>query len=249
MTEHTLTTAVAGDADTEGIHVAIIMDGNGRWALARGRRREWGHRRGAESVRSVVRAAPDLGIGTLTLYSFSSDNWSRPAAEVGLLMRLLKRYLRKEAAELRENGVRLRVIGRRDRLAPDVVEAIDRAEEETAGGRRLQLRLAIDYSSRYALLEAVRRAAAQQGLPAERPDLAAELGRAMHADGPSRDVDLLIRTGGEQRLSDFLLWECAYAELLFTPTMWPDYTGEDLAAAMRDFSARDRRFGNVKKAG
>ncbi|MGD8289829.1 MAG: polyprenyl diphosphate synthase [Gemmatimonadota bacterium] len=240
MSEHTV--------ETTGIHVAIIMDGNGRWALARGRRREWGHRRGAESVRSVVRAAPDLGIETLTLYSFSSDNWRRPAAEVGLLMRLLKRYLRKEAAELRDNGVRLRVVGRRDRLAPEIVEAIEWAEDQTAGGRRLQLRLAIDYSSRYALLQAVRRAVAKEGLPAERPDLAAELGHAMHADGPSRDVDLLIRTGGEKRLSDFLLWECAYAELLFTPTMWPEYTGEDLEAAMREFAERDRRFGGVKIA-
>jgi undecaprenyl diphosphate synthase len=229
-------------------HVAIIMDGNGRWAQARGRRREWGHRRGAESVRSVVRAAPDLGIRTLTLYAFSADNWRRPAAEVGLLMRLLNRYLRREAAELKENGVRLRVVGRRDRLAANIVETMEWAEAETAEGQRLDLRLAIDYSSRHALLQAVRQAASREGLPADRPDLAAELGLAMGADGPSRDVDLLIRTGGERRLSDFLLWECAYAELLFTPTMWPDYTGEDLAAALADFAARDRRFGNVKVA-
>jgi len=232
-----------------GVHVAIIMDGNGRWAVARGRRREWGHRRGAEAVRKVVRAAPDLGIGTLTLYAFSSDNWRRPAAEVGLLMRLLLRYLRRETAELKENGVSLRVIGRRDRLAPEIVQAIEWAEAETASGTRLRLRLAIDYSSRHALLEAVRGAASAKGLAAERPDLAAELGRATHGDGPSPDVDLLIRTGGERRLSDFLLWECAYAELLFTATMWPEFTGEDLAAAMRDFAGRDRRFGNVKLAG
>jgi len=231
------------------LHVAIIMDGNGRWANERGRRREWGHRRGAEAVRRVVRAAPDLGIGTLTLYAFSSDNWRRPSAEVGLLMRLLERYLRKEAAELKENGVSLRVIGRRDRLAPGIVEAIEWAEAETEGGRQLRLRLAIDYSSRYAMLEAIRQASTARGLPADRPDLAAELGRATHADGPSPDVDLLIRTGGEQRLSDFLLWECAYAELLFTQTMWPEFTGEDLAAAMRDFASRDRRFGNVQMAG
>jgi undecaprenyl diphosphate synthase len=231
------------------MHVAIIMDGNGRWATARGRRREWGHRRGAESVRKVVRAAPDLGIGTLTLYAFSSDNWSRPAAEVGLLMRLLERYLRREAAELAENGVRLRVVGRRDRLAPEIVAAIEQAEATTAAGERLQLRIAVDYSSRYQLLQAVTRAATARGIVTERPDLAAELGTVMHADGPSPDVDLLIRTGGERRLSDFLLWECAYAELLFTPTMWPDFSGEDLAAAMEDFHARDRRFGNVKLAG
>jgi len=231
------------------LHVAIIMDGNGRWALARGRKRAWGHRRGAESVRKVVRAAPDLGIGTLTLYAFSSDNWRRPEAEVGLLMRLLLRYLRRETAELKENGVCLRVIGRRDRLAPEIVQAIEWAEAETVGGTRLRLRLAIDYSSRHALLEAVRCAASATGLAVERPDLAAELGRATNGDGPSPDVDLLIRTGGERRLSDFLLWECAYAELLFTPTMWPDFTGDDLAAAMQDFAGRDRRFGNVKLAG
>ena len=237
------------DTDERGVHVAIIMDGNGRWATARGRRREWGHRRGAEAVRKVVEAAPGLGIGALTLYTFSSDNWRRPAAEVALLMRLLGRYLRSEAAALKENGVSLRVVGRRDRLAPEIVGAIERAEAATADGRRLQLRLAVDYSSRYALLEAVKSAATQRGLAADRPDLAAELGRAMHAEGPSADVDLLIRTGGERRLSDFLLWECAYAELLFTPKMWPDYTGDDLAAAIKDFSSRDRRFGNVKLAG
>jgi len=231
------------------MHVAIIMDGNGRWATQRGRRREWGHRRGAESVRKVVEAAPDLGISTLTLYAFSSDNWQRPAAEVGLLLRLLHRYLRRETAELKENGVSLRVVGRRDRLAPDLIAAIEEAEAETAGGQRLQLRLAVDYSSRYALLEAVKSAASQHGLAADRPDLSAELGRAMHAEGPSSDVDLLIRTGGEMRLSDFLLWECAYAELLFTPKMWPEYSGDDLAAAMCDFRARDRRFGKVQLAG
>jgi undecaprenyl diphosphate synthase len=231
------------------MHVAIIMDGNGRWATQRGRRREWGHRRGAESVRKVVEAAPDLGIDALTLYAFSSDNWRRPESEVGLLWRLLQRYLRREAAELKEHGVALRVVGRRDRLPPDLVASIERAEAETAGGERLQLRLAVDYSSRYALLEAAKSVATQQGLAADRPDLAAELGRAMHAEGPSPDVDLLIRTGGEMRLSDFLLWECAYAELLFTPKMWPDYSGDDLATAIREFASRDRRFGTVKMAG
>jgi undecaprenyl diphosphate synthase len=227
------------------MHVAIIMDGNGRWATARGRRREWGHRRGAESVRKVVRAAPDLGIGTLTLYAFSSDNWSRPAAEVGLLMRLLERYLRREAAELAENGVRLRVVGRRDRLAPEIVAAIEQAEATTAAGERLQLRIAVDYSSRYQLLQAVTRAATARGIVTERPDLAAELGTVMHADGPSPDVDLLIRTGGERRLSDFLLWECAYAELLFTERMWPEFDGTDLAAALAEFRRRRRRFGGL----
>jgi len=230
-------------------HVAIIMDGNGRWALARGRPREWGHRRGAEAVRRVVEAAPGVGIGTLTLYAFSSDNWQRPAAEVAVLMRLLEHYLLKEIAELRENGVSLRVVGRRDRLTPRIVAAIERAEAETAGGDRLTLRLAVDYSSRHVLLQALKAAAGTLPVDVERPDVTELLGRAMNAEGPSPDVDLLIRTGGERRLSDFLLWECAYAELLFTPTMWPDFGGEELAAAMADFASRDRRFGRVKLAG
>ncbi|HUF75403.1 MAG TPA: polyprenyl diphosphate synthase [Longimicrobiales bacterium] len=234
-----------------GLHVAIIMDGNGRWATARGRRREWGHRRGAESVRRVVEAAPGLGVRTLTLYAFSSDNWKRPEREVRLLMRLFERYLRKESASLAENGVSLRVVGRRDRLAPDLVAAIERAEAETAGGRKLTLRLAVDYSSRQMLIEALRQAARAPSANGAvgRPDVSALLGRAMHSGGPSPDVDLLIRTGGERRLSDFLLWECAYAELLFTPVMWPDYGAAELAAALRDFRARDRRFGSVAKAG
>ena len=237
------------EPEAAGLHVAIIMDGNGRWATARGRRREWGHRRGAESVRRVVEAAPGLGIRTLTLYAFSSDNWQRPAREVRLLMRLFERYLRRESASLADNGVRLRVVGRRDRLAPHLVQAIERAEAETAGGRRLTLRLAVDYSSRQMLLEALRAAAATLGGELGRPDVGALLGEAMHAGGPSPDVDLLIRTGGERRLSDFLLWECAYAELLFTPVMWPEYDGAQLAAALTDFRARERRFGRVAKAG
>jgi len=236
------------DAAVGGLHVAIIMDGNGRWATARGRPREWGHRQGAEAVRRVVEAAPGHGIGTLTLYAFSSDNWKRPAREVTLLMRLLQRYLGKESTALARNGVALRLVGRRDRLPPEVVAAAEQAEALTAAGRRLLLRLAVDYSSRHTLLEALRFVARSPRRDLGRPELAALLGHAMHAEGPSRDVDLLIRTGGERRLSDFLLWECAYAELLFTPTMWPDFTGEHLVEAMRDFRARDRRFGAVKKA-
>jgi undecaprenyl diphosphate synthase len=228
--------------------VAIIMDGNGRWAQARGRAREWGHRRGAEAVRRVVRTAPDLGVRTLTLYAFSSDNWKRPASEVALLMRLFRRYLAREADALAENGVRLEVVGRRDRLTPEIIDAIARAEAATCAGRRMTLRLAVDYSSRHALVEAVR-LAAESGGHVEGGALQALLGRATHGSGPSPDVDLLIRSGGEQRLSDFLLWECAYAELYFTPTMWPDFTGEDLAAALRDYGTRERRFGAVALAG
>ena len=229
------------------LHVAIIMDGNGRWALARGRRREWGHRHGAKAVRRVVQAAPDLGVGVLTLYAFSSDNWQRPEREVRLLMRLFRRYLHTEIEELAANGVRLQVVGRRDRLDPNLVRSIEAAEAATAAGRRLLLRLAVDYSSRDLLMEALRRAEQPDALDCD--EMSRLLGQAMHADGPAPDVDLLIRTGGEQRLSDFLLWECAYAELAFTPRMWPDFGGEDMAAALAEFRSRDRRFGRVRAAG
>ena len=231
---------------TDRLHVAIIMDGNGRWANARGRRREWGHRRGAESVRRIVRAAPDLGIRTMTLYAFSSDNWQRPTSEVSLLMKLFRRYLRSETAELRENGVKLQIVGRRDRLAAPLVKEMERAEAATAHGDRLDLRLAVDYSSRDTMLEAVRAAVSASDI--ERQDMASLLGKAMHGGGPAPDVDLLIRTGGERRLSDFLLWECAYAELHFTSVMWPEYEARHLAEAIQDFRARDRRFGRVAAA-
>ncbi|HET9948056.1 MAG TPA: polyprenyl diphosphate synthase [Longimicrobiales bacterium] len=240
--------ALSDSAAVARPHVAIIMDGNGRWATARGRPREWGHRQGAEAVRRVVEAAPGLGIGTLTLYAFSSDNWRRPPTEVGVLMSLFERYLASESRALADAGVALKVIGRRDRLEPRLVRAIEHAEAATAGGSELSLRVAVDYSSRHLLLEALKAAAAEGRQEVERDALAALLGRAMHADGPSPDVDLLIRTGGERRLSDFLLWECAYAELYFTETMWPEFGGEELAAAMRDFASRERRFGNVKIA-
>ena len=228
-------------------HVAIIMDGNGRWATARGRPRELGHRQGALAVRKVVEAAPGAGIGILTLYAFSSDNWKRPAREVRALMSLFRRYLRSEAPELRDQGVRLQVIGRRDRLPRTVLRAIEEAEETTAGGARLLLRLAVDYSSRQAVLEAARRCALSDGVDEER--FAGAMAEAIHGGvGGAPDVDLLIRTGGEQRLSDFLLWECAYAELVFTPRMWPDFSAGDLEAAVCEFRRRDRRFGAVAEA-
>jgi len=228
-------------------HVAIIMDGNGRWATARGRPRELGHRQGALAVRRVVEAAPQAGVGILTLYAFSSDNWKRPPREVRALMSLFRRYLRSEAPELRDQGVRLQVIGRRDRLPRTVLQAIEEAEALTAHGVRLLLRLAVDYSSRQAVLEAARRCALSGEVDQER--FASAMAEAIHgsADG-APDVDLLIRTGGEQRLSDFLLWECAYAELVFTPRMWPDFSGEDLEQAVCEFRRRDRRFGAVAAA-
>jgi len=206
-------------------HVAIIMDGNGRWATARGLPRTAGHRAGADAVRRVVETAPRLGVRTLTLFAFSSDNWKRPTREVATLMRLFHRYLAAEAAALKENGVRLSIIGRRDRLAEPLVRQISAAERLTASEHRLHLRLAVDYSAR----EAIRRSTRDPSLL-----------------GP--DVDLLIRTGGERRLSDFLLWECAYAELHFTDKRWPDFDAVDLERALADFHGRQRRFGALPTA-
>jgi undecaprenyl diphosphate synthase len=221
---------------TSSFHVALVMDGNGRWAAARGRPRLVGHRRGAEAVRRVVAAAPGLGIDTLTLYAFSSDNWKRPASEVSGLMRLLRRYLLGEGPRARD--VRLSVIGRRDRLPAEVRTAVAAAEVTTAANRGLHLRLAIDYSARDAIVAAARRLAPGD---CTRAAFARRLGDVYGAPAP--DVDLLIRTGGEQRLSDFLLWECAYAELVFTPTLWPDFGPADLAAAVLTFGGRERKFG------
>jgi len=207
------------------------MDGNGRWALSRGLPRVAGHRAGAEAVRRVVEAAPGLGIGALTLFAFSADNWRRPSAEVSALMELFAHFLDAETERCLANGVRLEVIGRRDRLERSLCAAIARAEEATSCGNRLWLRLAVDYSGRDAILAAVET-----------------------ADSPSREkvndalgpaVDLLVRTGGEQRLSDFLLWESAYAELIFSRRMWPDFEADDLAGAIQEFRSRERRFGTV----
>ncbi|MGI8745065.1 MAG: di-trans,poly-cis-decaprenylcistransferase [Bryobacteraceae bacterium] len=217
------------------LHAAIIMDGNGRWANARGLPRIAGHRAGAEALRRAVETAPDLHIGTLTVYAFSSDNWKRPSAEVNALMVLFHQYLLKEQSRCLEKGMRVSVIGRRDRLPPMLLPSIERIERVTGAGRSLHLRLAVDYSSRAAILDAVR----QLGPQASREDLDASLGP---------DVDLLIRTGGEQRISDFLLWESAYAELVFTPKMWPDFQAADLKAAVAEFASRERRFGTVPAA-
>ena len=199
------------------LHVAIVMDGNGRWATRRRLPRAAGHRAGAETVRRIVRAAPGLGVGALTLYAFSADNWKRPASEVTMLLRLFARYLAREAPRLAAEDVRLEIIGRRDRLPAPLADAVARAEALTARGTALHLRIAIDYSARAAI-------AAGQLLP---------------------DVDLVIRTGGEQRLSDFLLWESAYAELWFTPRMWPDFGPADFTRALEEFRGRERRFGGL----
>ena len=213
------------------LHVGIIMDGNGRWAAARGLPRIMGHRAGVEAARRAVEAAPDAGVGILTLFAFSSDNWRRPLAEVDALMRLMAVYLENETARCVAQGVRLEVIGRRDRLDAKLSSAIAQSEAATAKGQRLWLRMAVDYSARDAILAAAR------GLRELSRDA---LERAM---GPP--VDLLIRTGGERRLSDFQLWESAYAELVFTRTMWPDFDAAALTAAVREFRGRERRFGAV----
>lgn len=230
-----------------GLHVALIMDGNGRWATAQGLPRVAGHRAGGEAVRRVVEAASSLGVGTLTLFAFSADNWQRPAAEVSTLMNLFLEYLRAETGKCVEKGIRLSVIGRRNRLPADLCEAVEAAEKATAAGHRLHLRLAVDYSGRNAILRAALRCSAQGEISKE--EFSQRLGEAVHEGKPSPDVDLLIRTGGEQRLSDFLLWECAYAELVFTKRMWPEFDSDDLAAALKEFHSRERRFGRVPETG
>ncbi len=206
----------------------------------------WGHREGAKVARRIVEAAPPLGITTLTLYAFSSDNWRRPAREVAALMRLFEAYLRGEVRNCIERGVRLRVIGRRDRLPARVLAAVEAAETETAGGETLCLRIALDYSARDAIVSAAALARGSGELTRER--FSELLGAAMHAGEAAPEVDLLIRTGGEQRLSDFLLWEMAYAELYFTSRMWPEMTPADLEAAILEFHRRERRFGAVPEA-
>jgi len=228
------------------LHVAILLDGNGRWAAARGLARSEGHRAGVATVRRIIRAAPSLGISTLTLYAFSSNNWERPSSEVTSLLGLLEDYLRNEAAECAAANIRLRVIGRRDRIPRSLAEAIESAERMTAAGRALDLRIALDYSSREAILRAA--CWMLSSLEISDREFARRLGEVTHGGEPAPDVDLLIRTGGERRLSDFMLWECAYAELHFTPRMWPEFDTADLAAAVEDFLGRERRFGRLPEA-
>ena len=227
----------------EGLHVAIIMDGNGRWATSRRRARSAGHHEGARTVRRIVEAAPPLGISTLSIYAFSSDNWQRPGREVGALMALFRRYLAAETPRCIANGIRLSVIGRRDRLPPSLRTAIEQAECATAAGRAMHLRVALDYSARDAILRAAR--SLRSTLDHSRETFARLLGEATQGQEPVPDVDLLIRTGGEQRLSDFLLWECAYAELLFSPVLWPDFGVPELTAAVHEYARRERRFGRL----
>lgn len=227
-------------------HVAIIMDGNGRWARARGLPRTAGHKKGAEVVRSVVEAAPGLGITHLTLFGFSSENWKRPESEVIDLMGLLRFYLKSELKALEANNVRLRIIGRRDRFGPDVRDLIETAEARTQQASGLQLTIALNYGGRQDLVDAMRALArdVQGGLKV--PDDIDEDDLSRHlATRDLPDPDLLIRTSGEQRISNFLLWQMAYGELVFSPVLWPDFTRAELEAAVTDFRRRDRRFGGV----
>ncbi|HMK00520.1 MAG TPA: isoprenyl transferase [Reyranella sp.] len=227
-------------------HVAIIMDGNGRWAKARGLPRVAGHRRGADAVRRVVRGAGELGIPVLTLFAFSTENWTRPADEVNDLMGLLRHYLRNELDELRKNGARLRVIGNREGLASDIVRDISDAENMTRGNSRIDVNICINYGARAEILQAIRSLARQVAageLSADRIDENLFEGELLTAGVP--DPDLLIRTSGEQRISNFMLWQCAYAELVFVDTLWPDFGKEHLEQAIAEFRRRERRYGGV----
>jgi undecaprenyl diphosphate synthase len=223
-------------------HVAIIMDGNGRWATQRGRSRTAGHVAGAHAVSRIVEHARRLGIPYLTLYAFSSDNWNRPALEVNALMALFGRYIAAEVPRCIEHGIRLTIIGRRDRLPPGLQRQVAEAEAATRGGTGMRLRLAVDYSARDIILRAARESA---GLASTRDAFVRAMATASHDVGDVPDVDVLIRTGGEQRLSDFLLWECAYAELVFSRRWWPDFGARDLEDALAEYGARTRRFGGL----
>ncbi len=238
--------SAAADQGNPPRHVAIIMDGNGRWAKQRGLPRTAGHKRGAEAVRNAVQAARKLGISYLTLFGFSSENWKRPEGEVRALMGLLRLYLRSEIEELHKNGVRLRVLGERSRLAPDIVRMIEQAEARTENNTELTLLLALSYGSRQEMVSAARKLAteARDGrIDPEAIDEDSFSDRLFTAGLP--DPDLLIRTSGEYRISNFLLWQCAYAEMLFLDVLWPDFGEADLERAVRDFVCRDRRYGAV----
>jgi len=227
-------------------HVAIIMDGNGRWAAARGLPRVEGHRRGVEALRRTVRAAGDLGIGILTIFSFSAENWSRPAAEITELMGLLRRFIRNDLAELHRNGVHVRVIGNRDDLAPDIRRLLEEAEELTRDNDKLMLVVAFNYGGRQEIARAAQRLATEVSAGRLAVQAITAEAIAAHLDAPELpDPDLIIRTSGEQRLSNFLLWQAAYSELVFVPTYWPDFDRSTLEGAIAEYRRRERRFGGL----
>ncbi len=228
-------------------HVAIIMDGNGRWAAARGLPRSAGHKTGIDALRRAVKAASDFGIEYLTIYSFSTENWSRPKTEVTFLLELLRRFIRQDVAELHASGVQIKIIGARDDLEPSMIAMLDDAEKLTAGNSKLKLVVAFNYGSRQEILRATQAIATSVKSGAlEVSDICAEtVAKALDtADIP--DPDLLIRTGGEQRISNFLLWQCAYTEFVFVPEFWPEFDAVIFKRALDEFAARDRRFGGVK---
>ncbi len=225
-------------------HVAIIMDGNGRWAKGRGVPRALGHKAGVEAVRATVRAAHGLGLEAMTLYSFSSENWRRPAEEVHSLMGLLRMFIRSDLKDLKANNVRIEIIGERGNLAPDIIALLDEAESDTAANTGLRLVIAFNYGSRDEIVRAVRRIAGDVAAGRQAPDEIGEtaISAALDTAGVP-DPDLLIRTSGEQRISNFLLWQCAYAEFVFLDVLWPDFSGHELIGAIKTFQARERRFG------
>ena len=238
--------SVAGTVPDVPRHVAIIMDGNGRWAAARGLPRVEGHRRGVEALRKTVRAAGEIGIACLTIFSFSSENWQRPASEVRDLMGLLRIFIRKDLAELHANGVCVRVIGERDNLDPDIRRLLEEAEQLTCGNTNLLLVVAFNYGARNEIARAVRRIARDVASGAVNPEAITEEMIGRHLDAPDlSDPDLIIRTSGEQRLSNFLLWQAAYSELVFSPVYWPDFDRATLEAAIEEYLRRERRFGGL----
>ena len=223
------------------VHIAIIMDGNGRWAKARGLSRTAGHKKGVEATKSVVRHAGEIGLKYLTLYAFSTENWRRPETEINDLMTLLRFYLKSEAAELHKNNVRLRVIGFRERLSKDILNMIDKIEEMTASNTGLNLTIALDYGSRQEILRAVNALISQGVSNVDEQTFEAHL---FTKDIP--DPDLLIRTSGEERISNFLLWQCAYSEFYFTDTLWPEFTNEEFDKAIATYNSRERRYGGIE---
>jgi undecaprenyl diphosphate synthase len=237
---------IAGTVPDVPRHVAIIMDGNGRWAAARGLPRVEGHRRGVEALRKTVRAAGEMGIACLTIFSFSSENWQRPASEVRDLMGLLRRFIRNDLAELHSNNVRVRVIGERDDLEPDILRLLEEAEELTRGNDDLTLVVAFNYGARNEIARAARRIAEDIARGVLKPEAITEEMIGRHLDAPDlSDPDLIIRTSGEQRLSNFLLWQAAYSELVFSPVYWPDFDRATLEAAIEEYRRRERRFGGL----
>jgi len=223
------------------MHIAIIMDGNGRWAMSRGLPRSAGHVQGAKAVNAAVEAAARAGVDVLTLYAFSADNWKRPRAEVSALMDLFGRYLFTETRRCADRSIRINVIGRRDRLSARLLRAIEQSERSSAQGEAMLLRIAVDYSSRHTIVEAARRACDAVDME----ELTRLMEQANHSAVPVAEVDLLIRTGAEQRLSDFMLWECAYAELYFSDCLWPDFDERQFSMALDEYAGRHRRFGGL----